>query len=470
VFYTLLHLLSKGKPVALQRDTVFFIFREAGVEMHRVNSLGLFFCPEEKPWALSDSTERSRYPCNAFQSASVMGRAWVVQATSLATDRYDRLRKECNTGLFVMNCFTREESRALRLVFITTILFCLTYSHSIIHELNVENFLKSFDKWGPSARTCLRLAGGTITEQELEKKMCMVAKNFAENPTAITMEPNPEADSHLLFTTLPDGPERSSAMLQVATPYLHCFVVEAIAKIDAAKQISFYSEASSHPYFRGAFGYVFEKFFYIWLSSNPDNKLSCTAWPRSAEPSRSTRSTNSMADEQVEQLHLQPVGLEKVIVYGGELGKKGYKSANEHQTPFSWIPASRSDATFDAVICTDKNVITVQVTVATEHSMNEKGFTTLFNNLPKKFQKDRKWCHIFVTDCHDTAAKLGRKKYTVANKFKISVHTAVLDIALFQYSPEVWKHAQVPSVSLVMSYCIHFGTYLSSSCQVYWDG
>jgi hypothetical protein len=102
------------------------------------------------------------------------------------------------------------------------------------------------------------------------------------------------------------------------------------------------------------------------------------------------------------------------------------------------------------------------VTVDAEQSMKEKGFTTLSNILPKEFQKHRKWCHVFITDCADTAAKLGRKKYNVANKFKFSIYTAVLDISLFQYSPEVWKRAQaLPSVSFVISYCIHFGTYLS---------
>ena len=131
IFYALLYLLSKGQPVALQREAVFFIFRQDGVEMHRINSLGLFFRSDERPWALSDSTETSKYPCRSFQLASRMGYAWIVQATSPATIRYDRLRKECNAAVFVMKYVTRDESRALRSVFIASILFLNRLAYSL---------------------------------------------------------------------------------------------------------------------------------------------------------------------------------------------------------------------------------------------------------------------------------------------------------------------------------------------------
>lgn len=306
IFYALLHLLSKGKTVALERDTVFVIFRANGVEMHRVNSLGLFFHPEERPWALSDSTESSRPPCRTFQAASKMGSAWIVQATSLATNRY-----ECNAGLFVMNGFTREESRAL----------------SIIYGLDTEYFLKLYDKWGPSGRTCLRLAWRTMSEKELKLKLGMVAKKFAENPTAMTTETDWEADSHLLFTMVPDSPKRDLPTLRIATRYLHDFVMQMIASIDAAKQVSFYIEATGLPFFRGAFGRVFKKFFYVWLSSSPDNELLCTA-------------AMSTARKRAKQLRLRPVGWEKVIVHDEEASDRGYKTANKQQTPFGWVPRS----------------------------------------------------------------------------------------------------------------------------------
>jgi len=172
-----------------------------------------------------------------------------------------------------MDCFTREESRALRSVFIASILFCLAYSLSTIHGLDAERFMENYNKWGPSARTCPGLAWGAISETELEYNVVVAAKKFAENPRAICMEADREDDPHWLFTS-------------VAMPYLKGFVVEAIARTDAARQVLFCIEASNHPFFRGAFGYVFEKNLYLWLSSNPDNEIPCTAWPRLEEPTR----------------------------------------------------------------------------------------------------------------------------------------------------------------------------------------
>jgi hypothetical protein len=68
--------------------------------------MGFFFPTGEKLWSLTDSTEMSTYPCRAFQVASQMRLAWFVLATSPTTKRYDRLRKKCNAGIFVMEYFT----------------------------------------------------------------------------------------------------------------------------------------------------------------------------------------------------------------------------------------------------------------------------------------------------------------------------------------------------------------------------
>ena len=69
----------------------------------------------------------------------------------------------------------------------------------------MEGFVENYKKWGPSARTCLGLAWGTMTEEELEYNVGMVAKKFAEYPSAILMEADSEVGSHLLFTAFPDS-------------------------------------------------------------------------------------------------------------------------------------------------------------------------------------------------------------------------------------------------------------------------
>src|SRR6267154_5772120 len=178
----LLYLLGKGQPIALQCGNVVLIFHQDGIKMHPAVFDGLFFHCGENTWALVDSSESSRYVCTAFQGASGVKRAWFVLATSSATKHYDCLCKEHFAGVFVMDCFTREESRALRSVFIASILFFLSYSLSIIHGLDTERFLENYDKWGPSARTCLGLEWGVIGKDWLKKKVAVVAKKFAQNP------------------------------------------------------------------------------------------------------------------------------------------------------------------------------------------------------------------------------------------------------------------------------------------------
>ena len=150
---------------------------------------------------------------------------------------------------------------------------------------------------------------------------------------------------------------------------------------------------SKHPFFRGAFSYLFEIFFRVWFYSNPANalSLSCTTW-------------SSCAESTAKPLCLNPVGWEKVIVQG-ELGTKCYRSANELQIPFGWIPASRSEATFDAVICTHTEIITIQVTVAVKDGVKGKGFESLVAIPPKEFQKARRLCH----SSSQIAATVGKK-------------------------------------------------------------
>ncbi len=279
-----------------------------------------------------------------------------------------------------------------------------------------------------------------MTEQQLECNVRAVAKKFAEDPLAVTAsaEANPasEVGSHLLFTTIPASAERDTSILRVATPHLDSFVKTAIASLDAAKQISFYSQASSHPFFRSAFGYIFEKYFYIWFSlADHDNEL------------LSTLASSRPGSRAPKKIRLQPIGEEKLIIYGGESGKNGYKTANKRELPFGWIPSSRSDASFDAVMCTAKYIFTFQVTVASNHSMNETGFKSLAKNLPKKFQRGKTWVHVFVTNHPGTAAALAIKKYTVPKGMKISIYTAVLDFSSFRPPSENLNRTKAPDVS-----------------------
>ncbi|KAF8503641.1 hypothetical protein F5888DRAFT_1631557 [Russula emetica] len=215
--YLLLHLLSMREPVAIQCAEFFYLFSEKGVEMYNGETTAWNFQIEGKLWALSDSKPEpgSRHPCPSFQWFSQQKHAFIVQATSPAEER-----KSTQIG------------------------------HHPISNIDIKRFLGHFNKWGPSARTCMRLAGGSLTENELQRKATSAAKKFARDPAVVTMEASSQDDSHVLFTVTPIE-DRSDSTLRVTTPYLCGLVVREIAIFDAAEQVSFYHRASDLPQFRG---------------------------------------------------------------------------------------------------------------------------------------------------------------------------------------------------------------------------
>jgi hypothetical protein len=78
IFCLLLHLLSKGEPVALQRGVFFYLFSEHGVEKFNGETTGWDFGFNGKLWALSDSSPGSKVPCLSFQCFSKMKLAYIV--------------------------------------------------------------------------------------------------------------------------------------------------------------------------------------------------------------------------------------------------------------------------------------------------------------------------------------------------------------------------------------------------------
>ena len=186
----------------------------------------------------------------------------------------------------------------------------------------------------------------------------------------------------------------------------------------------------------------------MWFSSESDKTLLCTSH------SPTSPSTWSIPNS----LRLEPLGWKNIIIHGGEACEKGYKSALRRQTPFGWIPASQSNATFDAIMCTDLHIITFQVMVAAKHNMKEEAFKTLQTHLSRTFQNRRHWIHIFATDCRDTAAKLRRETYMIPKGMKILIYTAVLENFLFKFTCKDLERIRT-SVSKKILF-IYFVTYV----------
>ena len=371
-----------------------------------------------------------------------MKQAFLIQSTSPAEERWKIWRKECGGALFTMECFTEKEAKALRLVNITSILFIfLTNSHSKISNYDVKNFLANFKKWGPNIHTCIRLAEGVITTKELQTQAAEVARRFAQDPDAINMQAISQESSHVLFTVTSNDVSRSSFSLRVTNPYLCGLVMKEITLLNETAQASFYQKTSTLPAFKGTWGYMFEKYFLVWLhSTKQGNELECTA----KSPKRK-RGEQSNSDPEPKELSLQPVGPNKLIK--GEISKFG--KVKDSDTPFGWLPSSLTFPSFDAVICTHDRIITIQLTVSHSHSMDDDGFKQLKKNLPANFQKKRTWCHVFVTDREGNANSLLKQYHDVAAERNISIYSVVLDVPACKFSSEDVERTFTPNVCLL---------------------
>jgi hypothetical protein len=346
---------------------MFALFGKNGVEV-RDATMG-DFAIKEKVWALSDSCGSNIWPCQSFITASTMKNAWLMHAAPLAKDKWYPLFTNRETICFVMDCITYDEIKALGLVILFRIVFFLTFSRSTLLGLKVEHFLK---KWGPNAYTCIQLARGVLTEHELQYHAEIAALEFAKNPTAMTPETKSEFTFYTLFTARPiDEEKRFTYVLRVETQYLRDHVVDKVAQLGRIDmQVSFYSQASRSPRFEGSMGYVFEKFVYAWLSSNPaERELVC----RAADPNA------------VERIRLKPIGRDRLHIITGTK-RLGEAKEPEDKLPFGWILASESFPSVDAIVCVDTHVITIQLTTTSNHYANEKDLGQIKECLPDKIR------------------------------------------------------------------------------------
>ncbi len=344
-----------------------------------------------------------------------------------------------------MKSFSEDESEALRSVIATSILLSLTYSHSTIFGYDVEAFLNFHRKWGGCARTCLNLARGIESKGEVQNMASSVARKFVENPNTLTIEGRTDMASHYVFTLSPREDDRAIPVFQVATPYLFDLVMKEVIQSDAAKQASFYVQASRHLYLRGVSGYIFEQYLYTWLSlgANADNVLSCTA----VQPGKA-KSTKSKV------LRLQPVGKDNVTISSA---KSFYEQVDKKRAPsFAWIPDPRMQATFDAMIFTHDSIVTIQVTIANNHSM-KPGFEEMEEHLPKTFKKNRAWFHVFITDHPTIVDELQRHRYKVAEDKNILVYVGELNYSELMLTPDVLERTNGVDVSRHKLQC-DFGT------------
>jgi hypothetical protein len=277
--------------------------------------------------------------------------------------------------------------------------------------------------WGPSARVCINLERGELSVAEYSSHVTAAAKQLAADPVAI-MDLNlglgfTEDAPHRLLTVRPanlTAEGRSTAKSNIPTRYLLGFVMRALAALDMVQQSQFFTLISSHPWLRGAAGWCFEKFVHVRLIAHP------TSTPLVAIPAKQNSPT--LPIPVCEKFH--PLSRASLL-----------KEANKYTLPFYWWPTSGQFTSLDAVICTEKEVLLLQTTIALGgHNIKLEGIDKVLDHLPKGFRSCRRLCLVFVTDDEQTAVRLRNQKLPGLSPYKLEIFSSVFMVGKTPLSKE----------------------------------
>jgi len=108
----------------------------------------------------------------------------------------------------------------------------LSFCYSKILGLNRDALCRHYEKWGPSARTCINLTREPMVEHDLSIRATEAAAYFVKYSGSqvnhVDWESVPHSD--ILFSIRPEGPgmqQRRRKVIKVATKHLNQIVAEA---------------------------------------------------------------------------------------------------------------------------------------------------------------------------------------------------------------------------------------------------
>ena len=113
-----------------------------------------------------------------------------------------------------------------------------------------------YEKWGPSARTCVTLSELPSLEAGHESEVKQAAVNFIQDPSISKVNFDATKVSHLLFSMRPkidpetNVMERGTRTAEVATDHINSIISYAAAAAKAEDRIKFYLTISTQPDFR----------------------------------------------------------------------------------------------------------------------------------------------------------------------------------------------------------------------------
>jgi hypothetical protein len=215
--------------------------------------------------------------------------------------------------------------------------------------------------------------------------------------------------SHRLITVRPDlrNNSRQNVTVGFATKHLLGIVSRAYAAQDRTTRLGFYKMIRGHSWFGTSAGHFFENHVLLWIRHAPtEDSLPCTP-----------------AVDSSPSLYIPACG-DRMQFFSNIDELK----VDENECRTCWVPASEKFPTWDAIILTDKFIITVQMTLASRHDA-EIEFEKAYKSLPSEFIETRHWCHVFLTDKEDKADSLRRQKLTeVPREMKIQIYSALINI------------------------------------------
>ncbi|KAH9164837.1 hypothetical protein EDB89DRAFT_385511 [Lactarius sanguifluus] len=390
LYYLLFRLLSEGTPVSLQRSNHILVFQDDGV--YRYPQDAEPDCLPARTWALSDSGHRAKQPCDVFFDATEQYAAWIIQTTPPLEERWREWAKQLTAVTFVMNGFSAAEITAL----------------SKVQGLDASALLRNYEKWGPSARTCVRLARDPAGERYHAMVVNNAADAFVERPPSRTSFDAIEV-FHVLFSVRPEGEDsggRRVPFAEMATEHIRDIISCAAAAAAAAarKRIEFYRMISTQPSFNVS-GKMFKGFVLSWLYTNSNvDPLRCFA----------TGQLN---------LEIPACGEEQTTFFDS---KNGLEKVNRDKLPLCLLPTSKDFPTADAIVITDEFIITIQVITSDRHSAKGSDLADIKKLIPPGLGRD-KWRHVFITDNDSKAISLRNQTLPELPK-EILVYSGVFNI------------------------------------------
>jgi len=276
-----------------------------------------------------------------------------------------------------------------------------------ILKLNVETLRGNYYSWGPSARTCISLMDDKQLVDHIDH-VASAADQFTRNCSKF-QDIDAVMVSHRLFCVRPTSESRQHATANFATDHLLGFISSAYAKHDHDLRQSFYNTIRGHPWFGSSAGCIFEIHALLWLRHAPAGIcLPCTPAQDGSPP-----------------LNIPVCG--KNMKRFSKVDDLTHVTVDEHE-PKCLVPISQTFPTLDAIVITDKFVITVQITVASKHDAKTVGFQNVYKHLPSTLSDSRQRCHVFLTDKQENVDLLRGQKLDIPQKLKIHVYSAFLDM------------------------------------------